>query len=133
MRAESLLEFVREFNRGNIAELKTSIAAETDSALPKCKLAIWSRTKTIRDELKVALSNNTNGGVWKSHSGRLSSPVVLRFIIPDVLTAYISLIFTNLESPLVVESVAAFGPRERVRVDIRFVNDIADDCTTWNN
>ncbi|KAG8213787.1 hypothetical protein J3R82DRAFT_10499 [Butyriboletus roseoflavus] len=102
MRAESLLEFVREFNRGNVGEVKSSTGA--------CKLAIWSRTKAIRDELKAASSRNANGG---AHAGRLTSPVVLRFMIPDVLVAYISLIFTELESPLVVESVAAFGPRER--------------------
>ncbi|KAN0090988.1 hypothetical protein V8E55_004554 [Tylopilus felleus] len=105
MRAESLLEFVREFNRGNVAELKSSTAGEVDATIPKCKLAIWSRTKTIRDELKAA---SFNGGSWK-----LTSPVVLRFIIPDVLTAYISLIFAKLEDPLIVESVTAFGPREK--------------------
>lgn len=126
MRAESLLQFMREFNRGNVGELKLSTAAETDTVLPKCKLAIWSRTKTIRDELKAASFSNANRGVRKPHAGRLTSPVVLRFIIADVLTAYISLIFTNLEDPLVVESVAAFGPRERVCLYIRYAHYIAD-------
>ncbi|KAF8135609.1 hypothetical protein EV363DRAFT_1396092 [Boletus edulis] len=107
MRAESLLEFVREFNRGSVGESKLSTAAaETDTTLAKCKLVIWSRTKTMRDELKAA---STNNGTRRP----LTSPVVLRFMIPDVLTAYLSLIFTQLEDPLVVESVTAFGPRER--------------------
>ncbi|KAF8557953.1 hypothetical protein OG21DRAFT_77654 [Imleria badia] len=99
MRAESLVEFVHEFNRGNVGELKSTTGGTMDTTFPKCKLVIWSRTKTI---------NNANNG-----SQKLTSPVVLRFIIPDVLTAYISLIFTKLEDPLIVESVAAFGPRER--------------------
>lgn len=102
---------MREFNRGNASEPKSSSAAEADATLSKCKLAIWSRTKTIRDEFKAAWSDRVHGGAWKK---KLTSPIVLRFVIPDVLTAYISLIFTNLEDPIVVESVAAFGPREKV-------------------
>ncbi|KAG6378091.1 hypothetical protein JVT61DRAFT_13774 [Boletus reticuloceps] len=101
MRAESLLEFVREFNRGE---------SKADTTLAKCRLVIWSRTKTMRDALKAA---STNNGARRPLDGKLTSPVVLRFIIPDVLTAYLSLIFTQLEDPLVVESVTAFGPRER--------------------
>lgn len=124
MRAEALVEFVREFNRGNVGELKSSAAAETDTALPKCTLAIWSRTKTIQDEPMAEPSNN---GARKPHAGRLTSPVVLRFMISDVLTTYISLIFTNLEDPLVVESVTAFGPRERVCIYICYAHYIADD------
>jgi hypothetical protein len=127
MRAESLLEFVREFNRGNVGELKSSTTVDTNTALPKCKLVIWSRTKTIRDELKAESSHS---GARKPRAGRFSSPVVLRFIIPDVLTAYISLIFTSLEDPLVVESVAVFGPRERVCLYICYAHDIADDHAT---
>lgn len=129
MGAASLVEFVREFNRGNVAESKSSTGAEM---LAKCTLAIWSRTKMIRDELKAASWNNASGGAWKSHAGMLTSPVVLRFIIPDVLTAYISLIFANVESALIVESVTAFGPRERVRLDNRFADDVADDWV-WND
>lgn len=102
MRAESLLEFVGEFNRGNVAS-----AAEADMGFPK--LAVWSRTKTIRDELKAGSFN-------------LTSPVVLRFVIADVLTAYISVIFTNPESALIVESVAAFGPRERVSFHVWMIS-----------
>lgn len=98
MRAESLVEFVREFNRGNAAEEKTLKAGP---ALGRCKLAIWSRTKSIRDALRAG-------------STQFSSPVVLRFVIPDVLTAYMSLIARDAESALMVESVTAFGPRERV-------------------
>ncbi|KAH0827595.1 hypothetical protein J3R83DRAFT_4320 [Lanmaoa asiatica] len=127
MRAESLLEFVREFNRENVAELKSSTATETDTTLPKCKLAIWSRTKGMVDELKAVSSSNANSGARKSHAGRFTSPVVLRFIIPDVLTAYISLMFTNQEGPLIVESVAAFGPRERVCLNIHLAYYFADD------
>ena len=119
MRAESLVEFVREFNRGTVGEFKSSV--ETDTTFPKCKLVIWSQTKTMRDELKAASSNNANNG-----SQKLTSPVVLRFIIPDMLTSYISLIFTELEGPLIVESVAAFGPRERVYIYTRIGHRIAD-------
>lgn len=47
---------------------------------------------------------------------KLTSPIVLRFTIDDVLTAYICLVFNRLEDSLTVESVTAFGPREMVRI-----------------
>lgn len=47
---------------------------------------------------------------------KLTSPAILRFTIEDVLTAYVSLVFTCLEDPLLVESVTVFGPREMVRI-----------------
>lgn len=47
---------------------------------------------------------------------KLTSPAILRFTIEDVLTSYVSLVFTRLEDSLVVESVTAFGPREMVRI-----------------
>lgn len=107
-----MLEFVREFNRGQAAELKSG---ETDAApLPKCKLAVWTQTTAMRDELKGSM-------------GRLANPVVLRFTIEDVLTAYVSLIFTNMEDALVVESVTAFGPREKVCKCLCMSRDISTE------
>lgn len=93
LRAESLVEFVREFNRGHTGS----------------KLVIWTRTQAMRDALKAG--------------SPLTSPAVLRFVIPDVLMVYVSLVFETAESPVVVESAAAFGPRERVRVDAGPITD----------
>ncbi|KIK94897.1 hypothetical protein PAXRUDRAFT_827543 [Paxillus rubicundulus Ve08.2h10] len=114
LRAESLFEFLREFNRGNLVEFKRPVPSELDGpSPPRCRLAIWLRTKTLRDELGVASSSAPTSVSSKPRGGKLTSPAVIRFVIPDVLTAYVSLIFTSLDSPLVVESVTAFGPRER--------------------
>ncbi|KIJ67556.1 hypothetical protein HYDPIDRAFT_108397 [Hydnomerulius pinastri MD-312] len=114
LRAESLSEFVREFNRGTLHEFKQPVTPELEGApLTKCKLAIWSRTKALQGELEAAQSGPANGGTFKAHIKQLASPAVIRFTIPDVLTAYVSLIFASGEDPLVVESVTAFGPRER--------------------
>ncbi|KAG9316451.1 hypothetical protein JVU11DRAFT_2485 [Chiua virens] len=92
LRAESLVEFVREFNRGNGGGINFEPRQETEGVSTRCKLAIWSRTQSSREKVKTTLS-----GAWQSHVEG-GSPVVLRFIIPDVLTAYISLIHTNVES-----------------------------------
>jgi hypothetical protein len=53
---------------------------------------------------------------------KLTSPIILRFTIEDVLTAYVSLVYSRLEDPLLVESVTAFGPREMVRIRQLFFN-----------
>ncbi|KAF9222643.1 hypothetical protein BS17DRAFT_174956 [Gyrodon lividus] len=114
LRVESLFEFVREFNRRSLPEFKQPVPPELDGPpAPRCKLAIWSRTKTLRNELGVASSSAATGAASKPPAGKLTSPAVIRFMIPDVLTAYISLIFMSLDDPLIVESVTAFGPRER--------------------
>ncbi|KAF9245031.1 hypothetical protein BU15DRAFT_85829 [Melanogaster broomeanus] len=108
LRAEFLVEFVRDFNRGSLAESKQTVASERDGPPPpRSRLAIWSRTKTL-----AASASAANGIASKPHAVKLTSPAVIRFMIPDVLTAYISLVFTSLEDPLIVESVTAFGPRE---------------------
>jgi hypothetical protein len=57
------------------------------------KLHIWSRAKD---------------------STRLNNPVVVRFTIRDVLTAFITLSFSNKNPILISQTVTAFGPRERV-------------------
>ncbi|KAG6333848.1 hypothetical protein ID866_5236 [Astraeus odoratus] len=89
LRAESLIDFVRSFNRGTLPEFKQPlIALDPDQELPPSPK-------------------------YKLVGTRLSSPTILQFTISDVLTAYVSLIFGSVEEPLVVENVTAFGPRER--------------------
>ncbi|KAF9071103.1 hypothetical protein BDP27DRAFT_1382570 [Rhodocollybia butyracea] len=58
-----------------------------------CKLGIWQATRSAGKALK--------------------NPTILRFSIKDVLTAYITVSYTDEDHPLAVESVTAFGPRER--------------------
>ncbi|KAG1812444.1 uncharacterized protein BJ212DRAFT_1276340 [Suillus subaureus] len=99
LRAEGLVEYIREFNRGDIKSPPGPGTSE--SFQPKCRLYIWSRTRSPQ------LYRSMNGPPPK-----LTSPVILRFTIEDVLTAYVSLVFTHSEDPLLVESVTAFGPRE---------------------
>lgn len=98
LRAEGLVEYIREFNRGDI-KLPPS-PGTSESFQPKCRLRLWSRTHS-------PLGRSTDEPLPK-----LTSPAILRFTIEDVLTSYISLVFTRLEDPVVVESVTAFGPRE---------------------
>lgn len=102
LRAEGLVEYIREFNRGDI-KLPPS-PGTSESFRPKCRLRLWSRTHS-------PLGRSMNEPLPK-----LTSPAILRFTIEDVLTSYVSLVFTRVEDPLVVESVTAFGPREMVRI-----------------
>ncbi|KAG2342541.1 hypothetical protein BDR05DRAFT_934899 [Suillus weaverae] len=99
LRAEGLVEYIREFNRGDI-KLPPS-PGTSEFFQPKCRLCLWSRTRSPQ------LDRSMNGSRPK-----LTSPTILRFTIEDVLTAYVSLVFARLEDPLLVESVTAFGPRE---------------------
>ncbi|KAG1746083.1 hypothetical protein EDB19DRAFT_1631944 [Suillus lakei] len=99
LRAEGLVDYIREFNRGDIKLPPSPGIGE--SFQPKCKLCLWSRTRSPQFDRSI------NGS-----RSKLTSPVILRFTIEDVLTAYVSLVFTRLEDPLLVESVTAFGPRE---------------------
>jgi hypothetical protein len=57
------------------------------------KLHVWSRTKG---------------------SPKFSNPVVVRFTIREVLTAFITLSYSDDNPILIVQTVTAFGPRERV-------------------
>lgn len=99
LRAEGLVEYIREFNRGDI-KLPPS-PGTSEFFQPKCRLCLWSRTRSPQ------IDRSMNGSRPK-----LTSPTILRFTIEDVLTAYVSLVFARLEDPLLVESVTAFGPRE---------------------
>ena len=45
----------------------------------------------------------------------LSDPVVVRFLIPDTLTFYVTLGTMGINSRIIVESATAFGSREKVR------------------
>lgn len=99
LRGEGLAEYIREFNRGDIKSPPSPGSSE--SFRPKCRLYLWSRTRSPQPDRSM------NGP-----QSKLTSPAVLRFTIEDVLTAYVSLVFTRLEDPLLVESVTAFGPRE---------------------
>lgn len=47
-------------------------------------------------------------------STTLSNPVVVRFTIPDVLIAFITLSHSDTNPVLITQTVTAFGPRERV-------------------
>ncbi|KIM68997.1 hypothetical protein SCLCIDRAFT_103907 [Scleroderma citrinum Foug A] len=114
LRAESLIEFVCSFNRGTLPEFKEPPVPpdpgnELPPPLPKCKLAIWSRTKRGPQNETTEVGRC---GSWFGNT-KLSCPTVLRFTISDVLTAYVSLVFRSEEDPLVVENVTVFGPRER--------------------
>ncbi|KAG1870396.1 hypothetical protein C8R48DRAFT_82250 [Suillus tomentosus] len=101
LRAEGLVEYIREFNRGDI---KLHPSPGTSEAFqPKCKLCLWSRTRS------PPLDRSMNHSTPRL---KLTSPAILRFTIEDVLTAYVSLVFICLEDPLLVESVTVFGPRE---------------------
>lgn len=99
LRAESLVGYIRSFNKGSLPEFKQPpvppIPGIEQIPVPTCNLAIWSRIKR------------------SDQSTKLSIPVILRFTIADVLTAYVSLIFEKEEDPLVIEKATAFGPRER--------------------
>jgi len=55
------------------------------------KLHIWTRTK---------------------NSTTLSNPVIVRFTIQDVLTAFVTLSYSDDNPILITEAVTAFGPRE---------------------
>ncbi|KAE9401569.1 hypothetical protein BT96DRAFT_880149 [Gymnopus androsaceus JB14] len=58
-----------------------------------CKLGIWQATRSSSKDLK--------------------NPAILRFSIKDVLTTYLTVSYTADDPTLSVESVTAFGPRER--------------------
>ncbi|KAI6135773.1 hypothetical protein EV401DRAFT_2095253 [Pisolithus croceorrhizus] len=102
LRAESLVGYIRSFNRGSLPEFKQPPAPPISDIeqipVPRCNLAIWSRIKRSGKATEIT---------------KLCSPVILRFTIAEVLTAYVSLVFAKEEDPLVVEKVTAFGPRER--------------------
>ncbi|KAJ6499425.1 hypothetical protein C8R45DRAFT_821352 [Mycena sanguinolenta] len=57
-----------------------------------CKLHIWTRIR---------------GGT------ELGNPAVVRFTIRDVLVCYITMAYTSQDPVLVIETVTAFGPREK--------------------
>jgi hypothetical protein len=59
----------------------------------KCKLHLWRKTRV---------------------APLVDQPTVLRFGIPDVLIAYLSLVYTPMDSILICESVTFFAPREKV-------------------
>lgn len=55
LRADSLLEFVRAFNRGSLPEFKPPPPSEPDSEgppPPHCKLAVWSRTRAAQSKVR---------------------------------------------------------------------------------
>ncbi|KAF7983251.1 hypothetical protein HWV62_22870 [Athelia sp. TMB] len=64
-------------------------------------------------------SNPSKLHIWspQKHQSRegkqLSAPIILRFTIRDVLTAFVTLGFTDENTVLVTQTVTAFGPRER--------------------
>jgi hypothetical protein len=44
----------------------------------------------------------------------LDPPVTLRFSIPDVLLAFLSLNYSQVDRSVIVETISIFGPREKV-------------------
>lgn len=56
-----------------------------------CRLHIWEKTRERRED----------------------KPRMMRFTIPDVLTAYLSLGYSRLDNAAIVLTVTAFGPREK--------------------
>ncbi|KAH7908604.1 hypothetical protein BJ138DRAFT_1012445 [Hygrophoropsis aurantiaca] len=105
LRAEILLSFIREFNANRTHQRPNDNGSE--SIASSCRLHIWSRTHIP--------SNNSaiTSAAMSATQQRLPKPLIVRLTIPDVLTAYISLLFEREDDPLVVESVTAFGPREK--------------------
>jgi len=102
--ADGLVEYIKEFNRANSAQ---PVSADSENFTPKCRLHIWKRSRSTppadsEDEV-AALASATN----------LASPLVLRFTILDVMTVYMPLTFSESTEPLSIESVTAFGPREK--------------------
>ena len=85
LRIDDLPSYIREFNKTH-----------------QMKLHIWSRN-SHRD-----FSNSLS-----APSG-ISNPTIVRFQIPDVLTAFITLGYTKSDPVLIVQIVTAFGPREKV-------------------
>lgn len=85
MQIDGLLSYIGEFNKTH-----------------QTKLHIWSR-------------NSNNSSSSSNHPPAASSnPTVVRFKIPDVLTAFINLGYTKSDPVLIVQTVTAFGPREKV-------------------
>ncbi|KAH7923942.1 hypothetical protein BV22DRAFT_1047842 [Leucogyrophana mollusca] len=108
LRAEGLIDYIREFNLGRLGEYRD--ASVGDRAAPSCRLHIWSRTRMVLGDTTI---NHKTSPTAIPAMQKLSSPLILRLTILDVLTAYVSLTFEREEDPLVVETVAAFGPREK--------------------
>jgi hypothetical protein len=67
-------------------------ARECNKTQDTCRLHIWEKTRERRED----------------------KPRMLRFTIPDVLTAYISLGYSSTDNAALVHMVTCFGPRERV-------------------
>ena len=68
-------------------------AREFNKTQQKCRLHIWEKTRGRRED----------------------APRILRFTIPDVLTAYLTLGYSSTDKAAIVQMLSAFGPRERVR------------------
>ncbi|KAF8348104.1 hypothetical protein F5887DRAFT_630182 [Amanita rubescens] len=47
------------------------------------------------------------------HQDALNPPVTLRFFIPDVLVAFLSLNYSQVDRNVIVETISIFGPREK--------------------
>ncbi|KZP34294.1 hypothetical protein FIBSPDRAFT_771790 [Athelia psychrophila] len=61
-------------------------------------------------------SNPSKLHIWSPRNQdakQLCNPVILRFTIRDVLTAFVTLGFTDDDTVLVTQTATAFGPRER--------------------
>lgn len=80
-------------------------------------LKLEGLTEFIRDYNR---SNKPRLHIWFSTASKrngdvLNTPVIVRFIIRDVVAIYLTLDHLSNDTTLMVESATAFGPREKVR------------------
>lgn len=77
-------------------------ARQFNNTQQKCRLHIWEKTRGRRQD----------------------TPRILRFTIPDVLTAYLTLGYSSADKAAIVQMLTAFGPRERVRLSLVSKNGV---------
>lgn len=66
------------------------------------KLKIWTKSKASQ------------------HTPQVSEPLTIRAKIQDVVTVFLNVTFRSIDrDPIVIESVVALGPREKVRIPVR--------------
>lgn len=84
-------------------------------------------------EHNTAVGSTTKLHIWaqnsRSGSGAraLSNPAVVRVTLRDVVTVFVKMAYGDAErDALVVESVCAFGPREKVGLVLAYCGDLSD-------
>jgi hypothetical protein len=72
----------------------------------------WKKKKT-RTEADDEMDEDDGKPEPEEEWRHLDNPIVVRFCVKDVVRIFVRVVYEG-EGPLVVETVAAFGPRERV-------------------